>query len=816
MCTFVPTNLSETMNKRLLSLIVAVAIVMTASAQTSFSKATTLYVMHSSGKHLEMGSDNGGWIEASTKANPQQMTITPVGNGYYTIQVAGKTQYLSKTGSWNSTFGTSASADEAKWSIEPGSGQYVKLRCKANNRYLGTDSNDPHQKVYTDKDGADIKHLWYFSEDVMQAPPVATFDYMVSPQVVRQHFDGWGVSLCWWAGQCGKWSDQHIDEIVDWMVSPTGLNYSHFRYNIGGGDDPANAHCDQHHMGRGKGLRAEMEGFKDFSGDDYHWDRDAAQRKIMLKIKEKRPDAVFEAFSNSCPYYMTYSGCVSGNTDGGKDNLKPEYYEEFAHYLVDVCKHYKEEYGIEFKTLEPFNESVTNFWYANGPQEGCHFDYQSQIKFVRVLEPVLRASGLNTVISASDETNIGLSVEGFKQFKNAGVLSKVGQWNTHTYSGNNADRARLALLAHQSKMPLWMSETGSGGNGIGGNLALAQRLFDDMRYIQPEAWIDWQYMEEANDQWCTIQGSFANQTYKKVKNYYVRQHCTRFLRRGYDIITSPCSQSLCAVNANRDTLVVVLLNEGAKAMHNIDLSLFTELPVLSNIKAYRTSASENLLSTKNGISLNGNTLSVAMPAQSIVTLVIPARSAAIQPEELLRDGGEYIIIPRHETTRAITATGSKVTIEDLEYSDAQRWTLADKGNGKYGLQNALGLRLTAHRNSNSSSLTAQKGQASEQDFYIDAVDYPFYKILASNGRSHGFDLSNESTAAGTSVTIWQYQDSNPTPIHRQWMLVPLTASAETDAIEDVQQTSPSMTSRAVASTKQTCRRESISSVDAKL
>ena len=332
---------------------------MTASAQTSFSKATTLYVMHSSGKHLEMGSDNGGWIEASTKANPQQMTITPVGNGYYTIQVAGKTQYLSKTGSWNSTFGTSASADEAKWSIEPGSGQYVKLRCKANNRYLGTDSNDPHQKVYTDKDGADIKHLWYFSEDVMQAPPVATFDYMVSPQVVRQHFDGWGVSLCWWAGQCGKWSDQHIDEIVDWMVSPTGLNYSHFRYNIGGGDDPANAHCDQHHMGRGKGLRAEMEGFKDFSGDDYHWDRDAAQRKIMLKIKEKRPDAVFEAFSNSCPYYMTYSGCVSGNTDGGKDNLKPEYYEEFAHYLVDVCKHYKAEYGIEFKTLEPFNESVT-------------------------------------------------------------------------------------------------------------------------------------------------------------------------------------------------------------------------------------------------------------------------------------------------------------------------------------------------------------------------------------------------------------------------------------------------------------------------
>ena len=37
-------------------------------------------------------------------------------------------------------------------------------------------------------------------------------------------------------------------------------------------------------MGSGKGLRAEMEGFKDFSGDEYHWNRDAAQRKIMQSL----------------------------------------------------------------------------------------------------------------------------------------------------------------------------------------------------------------------------------------------------------------------------------------------------------------------------------------------------------------------------------------------------------------------------------------------------------------------------------------------------------------------------------------------------
>ena len=755
--------------------------VTTISAQTSFSKATKIYLMHSSGNHLERSSNDGGIIVAATKSNPQQMTFIPDGKGYYSIQSGTAAKFLSLSGQWNTTFVADSSQAAAKFAIES-SNNYVKLRCKANNKYLGTDKNDSGSSVYADKSGSDIKHLWYFSDKVNALLPVDTLRYIVSPQVVRQHFDGWGVSLCWWAGQCGKWSDKKIDEIVDWLVSPTGLNYSHFRYNIGGGDDPQNRHCTQHHMANGKGLRAEMEGFKDFSGDEYHWDRDAAQRKIMLKIKEKRPDAVFEAFSNSCPYYMTYSGCVSGNTDGGKDNLKPEYYKEFAHYLVDVCKHYKDEYGIEFKTLEPFNESVTGFWYANGPQEGCHFDYTSQIKFVKVLEPILKASGLKTVISASDETNVGLSVGGFQEYQKGGVLSKVGQWNTHTYSGSNVDRAHLASLVRQAGIPLWMSETGSGGSGIGGNLALAQRLIDDMRYIQPEAWIDWQYMEEANDQWCTIRGSFANQTYNKVKNYYVRQQCSRFIKRGYDIVTSLCPQSLAAVSSGRDTLVLVVLNEGAKAVHAIDLSLFSEQPVRTTIKAYRTSESESLASAISSVKVDGDKLTLNMPAQSITTLVIPIASNTPEPDELIADRMEYLIVPRNETMRAVTSTDGKVTIQDIDYGDAQRWQLTHESDGTYSMKNGLGLLLTAHRASNSSSLTAQKSKTSEQGFYIDPLDFPYFKILASRGRTHGLDLSNASTNAGTTITIWQYQDNNAAPTHRQWTLIPMNNRQQTDGI----------------------------------
>lgn len=775
--------------KRLATYVCCLALCITMSAQTEFTKPTRVYLIHSSGNHLKMASDYGGMLESATAANPQCVTFIPDGQGFYSIKADGAPRFLALLNQWNTTFTTDSASSNAKYSIESVSKQYVRLRCKANNRYLGTDANTDGSKVFTDKDGQDIKHHWYFSDDPKATPQVDTVSYIVAPQVVRQHFtDGWGVSLCWWAGQCGKWDDKKIDEIVNWLVSPTGLNYNIFRYNIGGGDDPENRNCTLHHMGGGKGLRAEMEGFKDFSGDDYHWDRDAAQRKIMLKIHEKRPDAIFEAFSNSCPWYMTYSGCVSGSTDGGSDNLRPEYYEEFAHYLVDVCRHYKDEYGIEFKTLEPFNESVTGFWYANGVQEGCHFDYASQIKFIKVLKPILEASGLNTVISASDETNVGLAVEGFRQYQSAGIMPQVGQWNTHTYSGSIADRTRMAQLAHQADVPLWMSEVGAGGSGIGGNLNLTQRLFDDMRYLQPIAWVDWQYMEEANDQWCTIRGSFSQQTYNKVKNFYVRQQCTRFIRRGYNIIASLCNQTLAATNEAGDTLVLVMLNEGGLTTHRADLSLFDQLPPASRIRAYRTSANENLASVRS-FKLDCTVLTVNLPPQSITTIVMPVGTKMTEKPGQLTDGTRYLIIPRNETTRAITAPKpTQVIIDDIDYNNpAQQWTATVNADGTCTLTNQLGYMLTAHRSINSSLVTAQVNNQHEQAFTIEDADYPYRKILVAKYPTFAFDLSNEGINAGTKVDTWQYTANTNTPSHRQWMFVPIaTGGVVADAIDRIE------------------------------
>lgn len=448
---------------------------------------------------------------------------------------------------------------------------------------------------------------------------VAVKTVSIDPAARLQPLEGWGVSLCWWANMCGRWDDQKLDEIVEWLVSPEGLNYNVFRYNIGGGDDPLNRNCSPHHMGKGKGLRAEMPGFKASAEADYDWSQDEAQRRVMLKIREKRPDAIFEAFSNTPPYYMTESGCCAGHAEAKHDNLRKECYEDFAQYLVDVCCHYKEQYGIEFVSLDPFNEPNTDYWYRSGSQEGCHFDVESQIALVKVLSPLLRSTGLHTMLVASDETNLGTSVGEVKAFmRDSLAWTMVDRWNVHTYGGDNGQRVLLDSLVHSSGKGLWMSETGHGGRGIMGNLQLARRLMDDMRLLRPSVWCDWQYVEEFGDQWCLVRGNFADQSYLKTRHYYVRQQFTRHIRQGDYFLATADSNLLAAVSPDGSRLTLVMINEERNAKE-YQLKLTDASFSLS--QAWRTSQHENHVVVEAPV-LQDGMVCVEVPARSIVTVEV--------------------------------------------------------------------------------------------------------------------------------------------------------------------------------------------------
>lgn len=776
------------MNQTFTHLIFAIVALTCSSLLTA--QETDMYVIHSSGMVLGLDATHQASLWSNTNSAARPLHLAPQSDGSYLISTNedGQQLYLSlgTSNGWSTYFLADNSGSRARYTIE-NNGRYIKLRNAYTGKYLGTDGTQEGAHVFSDKSGSDANHQWLLSDQSTITVEADTISYPIAVDARRQTTEGWGVSLCWWAGQCGKWSDAKIDKLVDWMTSPTGLNWNIFRYNIGGGDDPANQNCTAHHMDKGKGHRAEMEGFQDERNGSFLWERDEAQRKIMLKIKEKRPDAIFEAFCNSAPWWMTVSGCVSGNADGSKDNLRKDYYTDFANYLVEVCKHYKQEYDITFRTLEPFNEAMTNYWSKGGGQEGCHFSTASEVAFLRVLAPALEASGLDTQISASDETSVAQALEAMRAMTSDGIASEVAQFNTHTYGADNVARSQFGSLTRAAGKRCWMSETGAGGTGLSGNLNMLQRLFNDVRYICPEAWVDWQYMEEGNDQWCVVNGSFAGETVNKVKNYYVRQQVTRFIPAGSTFVTSLNDQSLAAINPEGDMLTIVLLNTGsAEVYHHVALPL---AHIDGSIKAWRTSETESLkaFSTKTAVQdivreQTDSTLLVLLPAVSVTTLQIPISTMTSYSDELV-DGDSYLIIPQSNSLRAVSVNNSLMCLADIDADDpAQQWTVMASPDGSYRLRNGQGTYAVG---TTSYDMTMSSSDSNTAELFdIEKVDGIYSRILWHQDKLRGWDLSGTKTDVGTKVGLYRYGNTVDVP-HRQFMFVRINAQQQDNDTDGV-------------------------------
>ena len=156
---------------------------------------------------------------------------------------------------------------------------------------------------------------------------------VADPSKQYQTVEGWGTSLAWWGKVVGEYSNR--DEYVEKMFNPaTGIGMNILRYNIGGGDNPSSNVLE---------YRKAVPGFQPSPGV-YDWTADANQR-YMLQAAKAQGVNVIEAFANSAPYWMTISGSVSGAANGG-NNLKPDYYDDFADYLTEVVKHFRDHWGL--------------------------------------------------------------------------------------------------------------------------------------------------------------------------------------------------------------------------------------------------------------------------------------------------------------------------------------------------------------------------------------------------------------------------------------------------------------------------------------
>ena len=570
----------------------------------------------------------------------------------------------------------------------------------------------------------------------------------VNPDLHYQTLEGWGTSLCWWGNIIGEWGNQDFnengrpdrEEIAELAFSPEYLNLNVVRYNVGGGDDPAHTHMKRCE-GAVPGWTKDMTGTEDGSGEfmeeqffgknsedmqDFGqiWMLEQANRyrKETAEKNGTENDVINKVFSNSPPYYMTNSGCSTGNTSSGKDNLKSDKFDEFATYMTRAAKwldkDLNKKFGVSVDYIEPMNEPDSTWWGANSTkQEGCHFNSgATQISMIKAQKKALTENNMDKVkITGTDEWAVGYNgnggaVESWNLLDDAS-RALISTISAHTYSGSSDDRRQLRDIAASQDKGLWMSEVCMGADGHDpydmdktAAFSLSGGILNDLRNMQNTAWIAWLVGDseyeclQTNSNWGLLHVVFEKDGpvpdyhknlvnadgskkdgvpdqgyYEITKQFYTLMQYSKYLKAGYTLVDIGDDNMVAAVSPDRRELVVVAQNSSGNARStSLDLSKFTGA---ESAEVIRTSNSENAKKLESQKVTDG-VLSMKLPAKSITTYVVRAEGG----KALYNEAGYGRMVNSEVVYNTASANAGADNVDKFTYTGT--WNKVSEG-GSY-------------------------------------------------------------------------------------------------------------------------------------
>ena len=190
----------------------------------------------------------------------------------------------------------------------------------------------------------------------VQAGQTATID----PSTSWGPWDGWGVSLAWWAAAFGNRSELataffslESSTINGYTIPGLGLNIA--RYNAGASS--YNSIDGQSMVESPKIIPSRLvDGYwidwdsNDTASSSWSWSVDANQRN-MLQLARDNGANTFELFSNSPMWWMCYNHNPSGSNDGSSDNLQTWNHAQHALYLASIAAAHFSEQRYQNRTV---------------------------------------------------------------------------------------------------------------------------------------------------------------------------------------------------------------------------------------------------------------------------------------------------------------------------------------------------------------------------------------------------------------------------------------------------------------------------------
>ncbi|WP_111767035.1 glycoside hydrolase [Nakamurella deserti] len=667
------------------------------------------------------------------------------------------------------------------------------------------------------------------------ADPTVAVTLTPNPAYRGPAFQGWGTSLVWFANATGGYPDALRNQLADMVFGDDGLNLNIARYNIGGGNatdvgddyfrkggavpgwwNPDYAAADAQgpitsgYADRDRYLAA----WDPADPAAYDFDADANQRWWISAIKD-RVDR-WEAFSNSPPYFMTESGYVTGGFNSSADQIKPAAAAKFAAYLKTVSEHIEQTEGITFDSIDPLNEPNTPYWGtdlgANGTpsccrQEGAHAGPGLQATLLEAMKAELDRPGTTTpaVVSGPDETNPSIFVTDWYGWTDA-ARQAVAQLNVHTYG--TADRPQARDIAKANGKSLWMSEVEGNWGGAGWNptsiengLGLAGRITDDLRELEPSAWVFWQPVEDYYNMqrteklnWGSVFIDFdcnaaglserriaageADPTCRLASNtkYDTTRNFTHYIGEGDHIIPTDDTKTTSAVKADGSGVVMVHSNNNAVAETvTVDLRKFgtvgagaTVTPVVTTESPAATPSSNALIQgTPVAVDAATKTATLTVPAKSVTTFLVSDTTGAAAGAATLSDGRFQFVGVQSGNALTAAAPGAAGTATTMTTpgttagaAGPQQWTVTRLTGGgtsdeRYLVQAADGRVLSAQAaGTQLGAVSVAAARTTPAAQWIGTTTNGITWSLVNVGQAKSLDVNGQSTVSGASVGIY--------------------------------------------------------------
>lgn len=343
----------------------------------------------------------------------------------------------------------------------------------------------------------------------------------------------------------------------------------------------------------------------------WDYDTDAHQRWFADEAVSRYPDVTFAGSVWSPPAWMKDN---ASEVRGGK--LLPQHYDDFAAYLLNWAKRYKQVYGYDLRWLSVQNEPEAVVEYASALYNGAELG-----SVVSAVYDAFGTDGLDVNIGAPEGGHLGSSQKLLQQMDPAHV-EKLDFIGAHFYDWEQYDAYNYDLRSYGK--PLFMMEysmPAPNDTGMEGGLEVADQINAALEQGY-SSYLYWLFVTKpAQPTSRVMRESFVNLfddgSYQINKRLYAMGQFSRFIRPGDYKVQAASGNGYVSVTAAKNTVTgkatMVAANRSAEPV-TVTINGLTG----SAVSVYRTSETEELAFVET-YTTNGTSFTYTLPAKSVTT-----------------------------------------------------------------------------------------------------------------------------------------------------------------------------------------------------